>query len=693
MKLNLASLAILVASMSLNAQTPTDTPTQTGRPYPAAETAQDTLPAIDLIPVKISAEPHLVTKVFSDVDIQLRNLSSSQDMLRMVPGLFIAQHAGGGKAEQIFLRGFDIDHGTDIAITTDGIPVNMVSHAHGQGYADLHFLIPETIDRVHFGKGPYHNHHGNLATAGYVGFNTLNKLPENTLSFELGQNNLYRGLGMINLLNRQDGSVSQNAYLAAEVFSTDGYFDSPQDLGRQSFFGKFNTSIGRSSYLAASASSSYGKWNASGQIPIRSIERGDIGYFGAIDDTEGGRTSRSNLNIQLTTSLNQGVTLKNQLFATDYHFDLYSNFTFFLNDEVNGDQIRQRENRLMTGYKSSLSKEHTLLGKPATIETGLQFRYDRSNDNELSHTQGKSTLVERLAYGDIREINASLFVTETWTFSSRFTLQTGLRFDHFDFGYRDNIAGTPLDFAQDNVLSPKLNAYYQLNETMQLSVNAGIGFHSNDTRVVLAQEAVQTLPRATGMDAGLLWKPTKTVIFSLTAWHLGLDQEFVYVGDEAIVEPSGRTSRMGIELSSRWQLAEWLFADVDLNYTRARALDAPTGQNYIPLAPVLSSIGGLTLTTNKRWTSSLRYRFLGDRAANEDNSLIATGYTVFDVLIRYRAKRYEFGINIDNLLNTRWREAQFETTSRLRHESVPVTEIHFTPGTPFALRAHVGYKF
>jgi outer membrane receptor protein involved in Fe transport len=226
-----------------------------------------------------------------------------------------------------------------------------------------------------------------------------------------------------------------------------------------------------------------------------------------------------------------------------------------------------------------------------------------------------------------------------------------------------------------------------------LSVNAGIGFHSNDTRVVLAQDAMQTLPRATGVDAGMLWKPTKTVIFSLTAWHLGLDQEFVYVGDEAIVEPSGRTSRMGIELSSRWQLAKWLFADVDINYTRARALDEPTGENFIPLAPALSSIGGLTLTTNKRWTSSLRYRFLGDRAANEDNSLIATGYTVFDVLIRYRANRYEFGINIDNLLNTRWREAQFETTSRLRHESVPVTEIHFTPGTPFALRAHVGYKF
>jgi outer membrane receptor protein involved in Fe transport len=330
---------------------------------------------------------------------------------------------------------------------------------------------------------------------------------------------------------------------------------------------------------------------------------------------------------------------------------------------------------------------------PSTFETGIQLRYDRSNDNELSHTAGKHTLVERLAFGDVREVNAGIFVTETFAISPDFTLQAGVRLDHFDFGYRNKLTGTPIQFEQDNIVSPKLNAYYQLADDVQVSLNMGLGFHSNDARVVIAQESQHTLPRAKGIDAGILWKPAGTLILSATAWHLGLDQEFVYVGDEAIVEPSGRTARMGIEMSTRWQVTPWLYADMDVNFTRARAIDEPDGKNFIPLAPKVSSIGGLTLMTNKRLTSSLRYRFLGDRPANSDASLTASGYSVFDVLMRYRVKRYEFGINIDNLFNTRWREAQFETTSRLRHESMPVTEIHFTPGTPFSVRGHVAYKF
>ncbi len=647
----------------------------------------------ELEQIQVTAQPDLQTKVIADVDIRLRSTRTSQDILRMVPGLFIAQHAGGGKAEQIFLRGFDIDHGTDIEVSTDGMPVNMVSHAHGQGYADLHFLIPETVNRVHFGKGPYHMHHGNLATAGYVGFETFNTLDENTLSFQVGQFNSYRGLGLVSLLDQEKAYKHRNAYIAGEYNTTDGYFDSPQDFQRINLFGKYIGSLGHASVLSFSASTFSSHWNASGQIPLRAIESGQIGFFGSIDDTEGGETSRSNANLRLSTTLPDGSWLKNQVYYSNYQFELYSNFTFFLNDSINGDQIKQKEKRNLFGYNGSYSREDQWLGKGITSEIGWLMRNDLSDDNELSHTAQRTTIIDRLAFGDIHETNIGAYLNETIRLTDRFTINTGLRYDHFIFGYDDHLTNAPKRTVNDDLLSPKLNAYYQLTDHLQLSGNVGYGFHSNDTRVVVRQEGFKDLPRAMGTDIGALWKPFSKLILSATLWRLTLDQEFVYVGDEAVVELSGKTVRKGAEFSGRLEVLKWLFADLDLNYTIARSAVETKGQDYIPLAPKFSSIGGLTVVTNKHWSGSLRYRSLGDRAANEDNSIIAEGYTVFDVVLGYRVKKYEFGLTIDNVFDTRWREAQFDTESRLAGEHLPVSEIHFTPGTPFSLRANVAYHF
>lgn len=647
----------------------------------------------ELDAVQVTAEPESASTIISAVDIKLRSIHTSQDVLQLVPGLFIAQHAGGGKAEQIFLRGFDIDHGTDIAITTDGIPVNMVSHAHGQGYADLHYLIPETVDKVHFGKGPYHTHYGNLATAGYVGFQSLNRLEESTIAIEAGQFNTFRGLGLINLLDKNDGYKTQNAYLAGEYFSTDGYFESPQNFERISLFGKYNTSIGKNHLVSGSASTFSSQWDASGQVPLRAIESGEIGFFGAIDDTEGGITSRSNANLQMLSTINTNSFIRNQLFYSHYDFELYSNFTFFLEDSINGDQIKQKESRNLFGYNGSYQRNDRVGRIGLQTEIGLQYRHDISDDNELSHTANKTQIIERLALGDIREGNAALFLNETFRFSENVSINAGLRFDHFQFAYKDQLTDNTFKTATDQIISPKLNTYVRISDAVQVSGNIGYGFHSNDSRVVIAQQATETLPRALGMDIGTLWKPAPRLILTATLWHLDLDQEFVYVGDAAIVEPSGRTRRMGIEFSGRWQILEWLYADADLNYTKAIALDESEGNNFIPLAPRFSSIGGLTVQTKNRWSGSIRYRFLGDRPANEDNSVVAKGYMVTDALISYRVSQFEFGINIDNIFDVRWREAQFDTESRLRDEAFPVSEIHFTPGTPFNMRLRVAYHF
>lgn len=651
-------------------------------------------PAIfELNTVQVTAEPEIQSKIISAVDIKLRTIHSSQDVLTLVPGLFIAQHAGGGKAEQIFLRGFDIDHGTDIAITTDGMPVNMVSHAHGQGYADLHYLIPETVDLVHFGKGPYHTHYGNMATAGYVGFQSLNMLEDNMISMEVGQFNTFRGLGMINLLNKSDQAHTQNAYVAGEYFSSDGYFESPQNFKRISLFGKYSGSLNKSNYLTGSISTFSSHWDASGQIPLRAIESGEIGFFGAIDDTEGGATSRSNANLQLSTTINNNSFLKNQIFYSKYAFELYSNFTFFLEDSINGDQIRQKENRNLFGYNGSYQRENILGHIRLQTEIGMQFRMDLSDDNELSHTADKTKIIERLALGDIREANAGVYINETFKFSDRVSINAGLRYDHFRFAYKDQLTNDTFQAVSDQVISPKLNTYVQVSNNVQVFGNIGYGFHSNDSRVVIKQVGTETLPRALGIDVGTLWKPTDRLILTGTLWHLDLDQEFVYVGDAAVVEPSGRTRRMGLEFSGRWQILDWLFADLDFNFTKAISRDQPESMNHIPLAPAMSSIGGLTIQTNNHWKGSLRYRYLGDRPANEDYSVTAEGYTVIDALVSYRLHAFEFGINIDNLFDVRWREAQFDTESRLKDEVYPVSEIHFTAGTPFNLRARVAYHF
>ena len=533
----------------------------------------------------------------------------------------------------------------------------------------------------------------NLATAGFVGFQTLNVLDENLVSLQFGQFNSYRGLAMLNLLKPSQQNESQHAYVAGEYYTSDGYFDSPQDFKRLSLFGKYSGSLGQGNYLSATISTFNSQWDASGQIPLRAIESGMIGFFGAIDSTEGGKTSRSNVNLQLSSTLNQNSWIKNQVFYSRYDFELYSNFTFFLEDSINGDQIRQKEDRNMFGYNGSYQRDDRFLNLGWQTELGLQYRQDLSNDNELSHTVDKTTTLEQLAYGDVNESNIGVFLNETVRISDWLTINAGLRFDHFIFSYKDQLTNLEGKSVSDQIMSPKLNTYVRLSDKLQVFSSVGYGFHSNDTRVVITQPDAETLPRALGIDIGTVWKPIPRLLLTGTLWHLDLEQEFVYVGDAAIVEPSGRTERMGIEFSGRWQVLDWLYADIDMNLTKATSVHEPTNANYIPLAPRFSSIGGLTVQTKNNWSGSIRYRTLGDRPANEYNSVIAEGYTVIDALVTYRIKRYEFGINIDNVFDVRWREAQFDTESRLRNEVEPVSEIHFTPGTPFALRAHVSYHF
>jgi hypothetical protein len=644
--------------------------------------------AVSLEQVTITPEVNTLSQIVA-VDLKTAPVKSSQEILRKVPGLFIGQHAGGGKAEQIFLRGFDIDHGTDINLSVDGMPVNIVSHAHGQGYSDLHFVIPETIEKISFGKGPYNAEYGDFATAGFVSFKTLDKLDKSSVSVEYGQFDAFRTVGLFNLLDTKNS----NAYVAASLNSFNGPFDSPQNFNRFNMMAKYNLKLPDNQKLQLTASHFQSKWDASGQIPQRAIDDGSIGRFGAIDDTEGGNTSRTNLLINHSKLLSENKKLETRAYYSHYDFELFSNFTFFLEDPINGDQIAQREDRNILGFQTEFSDKINSETLDFKYTAGIGVRYDDVNDVELSHTKNRYEILDRIAFGNVDQINSFAFLNTEFGLGD-FKINPAVRLDYFKFDYENKLSPTYDNRSESNVFaSPKLNFIYSPNRDFQLFLKTGIGFHSNDSRVVTANSGEDILPAAYGADLGGIYKLTDNLILNSALWLLYLEQEFVYVGDAAVVEPSGKTRRMGVDFGLRYEAFDWLYFYGDVNYTYARSTEEPSGMDYIPLAPDLTSTGGIAIENLANFSGGLNYRYIKDRPANEENSIIAEGYLVTDFNINYTFRNFVFGIAVENLFDTDWNETQFATESRLFDEPESVEEIHFTPGTPFFLRGKVTVNF
>lgn len=654
---------------------------------------------VELKSVVISARSGDQYKPISKTDIAMRGVNNSQEILRIIPGIVIGQHQGGGKAEQIFLRGFDADHGTDFRLDVDGLPINMVSHAHGQGFADSHFIIPETIDNVDFKKGPYTTSKGDFATTGFVDFNTKNVLTDNILSIEGGEFKTFRGLVMMNLLSDKLRKKQQSWYVASEYRYSDAYFDSPQHFKRFNLFTKYNGKISKRSNLSFSATTFWSKWDASGQIPDRAVDKGIIGFYGAIDPNEGGITYRTNLNAQVLTSFDNGDIIKNQVFYSNSHFDLHTNFTFFLEDSVNGDQIRQRESRNLMGYNGSY-QHASYIGKiRLSSELGVQLRYDMTRNSELSHTKDRYTVLDAIKLGNIFELAVSPYISETFKFNEHFSINAGIRFDQFFFKYKNKLAsdstlpGIGNYRSNANTVSPKLNFYYHVNNALQFYLTTGKGYHSNDARSAVTNSADLALPTVYSADLGTVFKPAKNIIINVAAWYIYLQQEFVYSGDGGFVEFSGKTRRVGFDFSGRYEPVKSLYFDLDVNYAHGRAVGEPKGADYIPLAPVWTSSAGITYVSKKGFNGSFRYRYVADRSANEDYSLTAKGYFITDAVINYTQRNYAIGLVINNVFNTKWKETQFDTETRLKNEAQAVDEVCFTPGTPFAAKLSFTFKF
>jgi len=658
-----------------------------------------------------------------EFDIKLRPAKSSQDLLTLAPGLIIAQHAGGGKAEQIFMRGFDADHGTDVAISVDGMPVNMVTHGHGQGYADLHFLIPEIVESLDVYKGPYFSQFGDFATAGAVSFQTTDHPDKNLIKVEGGMFNTGE---ITTILKIPTSDSHRSAYLAAKYCTTDGPFDSPQDFNRVNVFGKFHTHISKNSELAVSMSGFSSAWNASGQIPTRAVKQGIIDRFGAIDDMEGGTTSRTNFSVLYENGAGTNSTFTLQGYSSWYNFKLFSNFTFFLNDSVNGDMIEQTDSRIISGINSSYVVRSSIGNTITKTTFGGGLRADNINVELWKSPDRVREYANRI--DEVSQRNLFLYFDEVFYFSTKWRLQLGLRGDYFTFNMNDKLENSTdtishlphaSTYAQKLTVNPKLNLVFSPSSSVDLFLNAGSGFHSNDARdVIIAQRIceieqslsnkgfspvqidsvlisqnlnpasrnIKTLPRALGTELGTKVMIGKNIIVGLTVWYLYMQEELVFIGDEGNTEISGKTQRIGLDFEARVQLAKWLWADADLNLAKGHYIDEPDGQNYIPLAPRISSSGGLTVLHPSGIEGTVRYRYIGSRPANEDNTVRALGYTLLNASIGYSFKNFKLYSSIENITNTNWNEAQFDTESRLRGELNPVSEINFTPGNPFNVK-------
>jgi outer membrane receptor protein involved in Fe transport len=655
-------------------------------PLPAQDAEQPPPVAPELTPITVTAPPPISASsevLIPSEDFEVRPQGRPADLARLVPGVVIGQHAGGGKAEQYFIRGFDADHGTDIALFVDGMPVNLRSHAHGQGYADLHFLIPETVQRVEAFKGPYHVEFGDFATGGAINFITRDVVPQNFAEAGVGAFATQRYLTLLSPTRD-----SLKTLVAVEGYFTDGPFDHPQNLQRFNGFARAKAILGEHSDLTMATSYNRSSWDASGQIPARAVRAGLIDRFGSIDPSEGGDTQRATLNAQFRWRPTDADLVTIQGWGQYYALDLFSNFTFFLTDPVNGDGIEQVDQRWLAGLDARYERRLAPFDLATTVTAGFQYRIDAPR--VILATQTDRQRRERTQDVDVREQSYSPFVKMDIVPLAWLRLVGGARGDIFHYEVHDNLGGDLHGSVTRSQPSVKANAILGPWFSTEFFANFGTGFHSNDARAVVMDPSQPALAKATGWELGARTQLGRIAELSLTYWVLDLESELVFVGDEGTTEARGPSHRQGWELAARLRLLDWLTFAGDVTFTDSHFDNG----DAIPLAPHVTGRADLTARLPWGLGATLEVRYLGDRDATEDRSQTARGYTIVDFTARYRYKAIEAFVSIENLLNAEYREAQFFFASRLPGEpAAGVEDFHFTPGRPRGIFGGLAVRF
>jgi TonB dependent receptor-like, beta-barrel/TonB-dependent Receptor Plug Domain len=624
-------------------------------------------------------------------DLRLRPLSREGELLETVPGLIMTQHSGDGKANQMFVRGFNLDHGTDFETRLEGMPVNVVTHAHGQGYTDLNFVIPELVDYIDYRLGTYYAGIGDFGAAGGAEFRMRRSLDRPFMTSGVGANGFARIAAGASL------PVAGGSLLAGgEVKGYDGPWDLPENLRKVSGLLRWsrNTPAGNLSILALGYDN---RWNASDQIPLRLVQQGVIDRFAQVDSTLGGASYRYSLSGEWTHGAASGGGQRIQAFAIRSDLDLFSNFTYFL-EGMAGDQIRQRDRGRWT---IGANATHVQPLGEHRFTLGLQTRYDIA-DVALyrSHARVPVTTVRR---DDVHEWGTGLFVEAESRWTARFRSVLGLRGDVYRF---DVASDNPVNSGRtgDAILSPKASLVYQPGNDTEVYLSAGLGFHSNDARGTTQRidpstgdpvDPVDPLVRSLGGEIGLRASPLSGLRSTLVLWTVRLNSELVFVGDAGTTEPSDASRRVGFTTTNFWRVSSRLAADLDVSVTRARFQDVLPDANRIPGAIENVVSAGLAWNPDDDGVlGSIRLRHLGGYPLTEDGSVRGDPTSVVNMSAGWRRGPVQLTLSILNLFDAAGADIQYYYASRVSGEPVDgVQGVHFHPIEPRQLRLALGWGF
>ena len=669
------------------------------------DAASEVIEIDDHAPAESASSVHL-----SADELRTRSRTQVSDILRQVPGLMVSQHAGGGKSDQYFIRGFDADHGTDIAIYADGIPVNLPSHGHGQGYADTHFLIPETVSTVDVHKGPYSARFGDFYTAGAMELQTIDKIDGPTLWIAAGAplagprsfdqyNRRLVGMASPEIRN----NAGDRSLIAAQIADSDGPFDNAQRFRQGNALVKWQGQVGPGDLKIATSWYS-ATWNASGQVPESAVADGLISRFGSLDPSEGGDTSRATLQLGYRVRDDAGGLWRASLYGVVYRLQLFSDFTLFARDPVHGDEIEQDDARTVWGLDAGYERRFSLAGLDTYLTTGVQLRNDNV-ETALWHAEKRMRLADCFGVANpcnntvdhIRDIAG--YAEATIHVLPHVHVLPGVRFEHFGWDVDDMNPATRGDpmlstggRASRAIALPKLSVEAELSSQLDVFANAGSGFHSNDARGNVASHGAGSLARGLGAEAGFRTTLIPHARVSADFWYLHLDSELVWSGDAGGTEASGSTRRYGVDLEATYDPLPWLRLDGSLSIARSTLVQNAGNGNGLALAPKLMGQGGVTLFRGPAFVS-LRARGIADRPGNDDGSLTAQGYLIFDLIAGRSFGKLDLNLTIGNLLDNDWREAQFAGASAVTAGGPVMEQMHFTPGIPLTATATAAYRF
>jgi hypothetical protein len=631
-------------------------------------------------------------------DLELRPIGRVGELLETIPGMIATQHSGPGKANQLFLRGFNLDHGTDFSVHFDGVPINLRTHAHGQGYLDLNFVIPELVASIDYRKGPYRADVGDFSSAGSSFFRTYDQLPDSIASVTIGEDAYIRGLVAANV----PVPVGE-AILAVEGKSFDDPFKLDANLLHISAFAKWTRPLGPGT-LRLSALGYHAEWHSTDQVPRRAIHSTNpaisIPRLGYEDPDAGGTTTRIGATVGWEEDDDNPLALSAYVYY--YRFKLFSNFTYYLDDPVNGDEFSQREQRVVGGASGSKDWDLGLFGSSVVLRTGANTRLDVISGLGLTNTVDRQYL-STVRRDDVNEWSASGYLDATWTPLPWMTWIVGGRGDLFVFDVNPQSgvgADTNGGVETDGLVSPKISLILRPYETVALYLNGGGGFHSNDARGTTIRvapdgqtvDSVDPIARQWGAEVGARWQPGPRLHLAAAFWFMTSQSELVYVGDAGATEPAGSSRRYGVELASFVRPVDWLAFDASYAVSDARFKNAPGGDDRIPgaIESVLSA--GATLTAGPV-SGGVRLRHFGSYPLLQDNSQRAGSTTLVNLEANYDWRSFRFGLTVINVFDSKDKDIEYYYESRLQPEPQPVEDVHLHPVEPRQIRASVTARF